>query len=246
MCGLGGGMAGDLCDATEQHLLLIEDDAKLGDLVQRFLQAQHYQVSWAKDGATAEKLCRQQLFDLIICDVMLPDSHGFTLYERLQRDANTPCLFLTALGDDHHHIEGLERGAVDYLVKPVAPDVLLARVRRHLAPRQQHQQHRHIELEELIIDAATRTVSIAHQALDLTRKEFDLLWLFAQYPNTVLHRDQLFSSVTERDYDGQDRTIDGRISRLRKKLEQAHQSGWTVQTVWGRGYMFCRRSNTAP
>ncbi len=238
-------MAGASSDSTAIQLLLVEDDQKLGELVQRYLISQHFAVSWAQDGASAEKYCRQQVFDLIICDVMLPDINGFTLFERLQRDSATPCIFLTALGDDTHHIEGLERGAVDYLVKPIQPDVLLARIRSHLRTRQKPQQQRHIDLDGFTINASTREAHINHVALALTRQEFELLWLFAQYPNSILHRDLLFNAVTERDYDGQDRIIDGRISRLRKKLEQAHDTGWTIRTVWGRGYMFCHAGSEA-
>jgi len=225
------------------QLLLIEDDLKLGELVQRYLSAQQFDVSWARSGADAQRLCQQQLFDLIICDVMLPDTHGFTLFERLQRDTATPCLFLTALGDDDSHIEGLERGAVDYLVKPIEPEVLLARIKLQLRKKQQPQQHRLLELDDLQLNAITRVARTHQIELALTRQEFELLWLFAQYANTILHRDVLFHAVTERDYDGQDRIIDGRISRLRRKLEAVAGNQWTIRTVWGRGYMFCQHSD---
>lgn len=233
-------MAGVSSDARA-HLLLIEDDLKLGELVQRFLTSHELDVSWARDGATAQRLCQHHLFDLIICDVLLPDAHGFTLFERLQRDSATPCLFLTALGDDSSHIEGLERGAVDYLIKPVEPDVLLARIKLHLRKKQQSQSHRIIDLDGLHLNATTRLAKSQQTELNLTRQEFELLWHFAQYPNSIMHRDMLFNAVTERDYDGQDRIIDGRISRLRKKLEQIESNQWTLRTVWGRGYMLCKK-----
>lgn len=236
-------MAGAYSEPTAQpagSLLLVEDDTKLGELVRRFLHEAGYTVSWALNAADAVKLCDQHLFDLIICDLMLPDEHGFTLFDRIQRDRAVPFLFLTALGDDDHHIEGLDRGAVDYLIKPVEPQVLLARVRaqlRRLTPRSDH--GRQIVLDRFRIDAATRTAFSNEQLLDLTRQEFELLWLFAQYPRAIMNRDLLFGAVTERDYDGKDRIIDGRVSRLRRKLEAIAGNRWTIRTVWGRGYMFC-------
>ncbi len=238
-------MAGASSESA-QSLLLIEDDVKLGELVSRYLSQHHFQVAWARDGAHAERLCQQHTFDLMICDVMLPDTHGFTLFERLQRDSATPCLFLTALGDDNSHIEGLERGAVDYLIKPVEPEVLLARIRVQLRKKNHAQLHRLITLDDFTINATTRVAHTHHTALNLTRQEFELLWLFAQYPNTIMHRDLLFNAVTERDYDGQDRIIDGRISRVRKKLENIDGNQWTLRTVWGRGYMFCLKREAAP
>lgn len=234
-------MAGVSSDISAQ-LLLVEDDLKLGELVQRFLSGHGFAVSWARDGASAERLCQHHLFDLIICDVMLPDAHGFTLFERLQRDSATPCLFLTALGDSNNHIDGLERGAVDYLIKPIEPELLLARINLHLRKKQQSQSHRVIDLDALQLNATTRVALSQNTEIVLTRQEFELLWHFAQYPNTIMHRDMLFSAVTERDYDGQDRIIDGRISRLRKKLETVASNPWTIRTVWGRGYMLCKKT----
>lgn len=231
---------------TGGQLLLVEDDPKLGALVQRFLQEAGHAVRWAHTAADAVKLCNLHLFDLIICDLMLPDEHGFTLFDRIQRDRSVPFLFLTALGDEDHHVEGLDRGAVDYLIKPVEPQVLLARVRaqlRRLAA--QPDPNRHIALERFRIDAGSRTAFSNEQALDLTRQEFELLWLFAQYPRTVLNRDLLFGAVTERDYDGKDRIIDGRVSRLRRKLEAIAGNRWTIRTIWGRGYMFCEVTSDA-
>jgi DNA-binding response OmpR family regulator len=234
-------MVGASSEPITGSLLLVEDDHKLGTLVSRFLQEQGYQVQWASDAAAALRHCRNQVFDLVICDLMLPDEHGFTLFDRINRDSAMPFIFLTALGDDDSHIEGLDRGAVDYLIKPVEPQVLLARVRAQLRRKKAGQpSSRQIQLERFVIDASTRVAHSNEQALDLTRQEFELLWLLAQYPNTILGRELLFDAVTERDYDGKDRIVDGRVSRLRRKLEAAPGNLWTIRTVWGRGYMFCQ------
>lgn len=227
--------------ATPAQLLLVEDDRKLGELVCRFLIEQGFTVQWARDAAEAVRCCRERLFDLVICDLMLPDEHGFTLFDRIHRDSNVPFLFLTAVGDDDSHIEGLERGAVDYLIKPVEPVVLLARVRAQLRRRKTSAtDSRQITLDSFSIDAASRNATANGTALELTRQEFELLWLLAQYPNTIMNRELLFDAVTERDYDGKDRIIDGRVSRLRRKLEAIAGNPWTIRTVWGRGYMFCK------
>lgn len=232
-------------DASQAQLLLVEDDRKLGELVCRFLSEQGFNVQWACNSAEAVRCCRNRLFDLVICDLMLPDEHGFTLFDRIHRDNDVPFLFLTAVGDDDSHIEGLERGAVDYLIKPVEPTVLLARVRAQLRRRQSPMAtSRCITLDTFIINATSRNASANGCALDLTRQEFELLWLLAQYPNTILNRELLFDAVTERDYDGKDRIIDGRVSRLRRKLEAIAGNPWTIRTVWGRGYMFCKTAES--
>ncbi len=237
-------MAG-ACSETGCQLLLVEDDLKLGELVSRFLQENGYAVHWARTAAEAWKFSQQQLSELVICDLMLPDEHGFTLFDRIRRDSDVPFLFLTAIGDTDTHIEGIERGAVDYLIKPVDPLVLLARIRAQLR-RQQKQEApvRHITLAPLSIDAGSRLAIANGTALDLTRQEFELLWLLAQYPNTILNRDVLFGAVTGRPYDGKDRIIDGRVSRLRRKLEAVDGNPWTIRPVWGRGYLFCKGNPT--
>lgn len=230
---------------TNARLLLIEDDPRLGDLVRRFLTEHDYTVDWSMTAHEAEKQWRQHPYDLIICDLMLPDAHGFTVQEKLQRELPTPVLFMTAQGSDEMHIEGLERGAIDYLIKPVDPMILLARVRAHLRGQARSDAvQRQISLTGLTLDAQRREVRIHDHLLDLTPNEFNLLWVLARHANHVLQREFLFEQAGARDYNGLDRTIDGRVSRLRKKLDAQAGSSWTIRTIWGKGYLLCNNTDT--
>jgi len=224
------------------QLLLIEDDTKLAELVARFLRESDFDVLVANNSTQAQRLITQTPFDLIICDLMLPDDHGFHLAERLRRDSRAPIIFLTAIGDDETHIEGLERGGADYIVKPVDPALLVARVRAHLRKHESlADDKRSLDLDALYLDAGNRSVKIAGAYIDISRHEFNLLWQLASHVDTTLTREYLFEQSVERDYDGQDRTIDGRVSRLRKKLDGIDGNPWTIKTIWGRGYLFCKR-----
>lgn len=229
------------------HLLLVEDDTRLAELIARFLGENGFLIDLAHNGVEALRRLREQAYDFIICDLMLPDTHGFHLMERVRLDANTPFLFLTAVDAKELQISGFELGAVDYVIKPVDPDVLLARLKSHmsrLAPRELGDQRR-LSFENFWLDKATRECCAGPHVLRLSEHEFSLLWLLAKYHGTVLTRDFLFNSGTNREYDGLDRTIDGRISRLRKKLDAVPGCPYEVRTIWGKGYMFCERSRPA-
>jgi DNA-binding response OmpR family regulator len=217
------------------RLLLIEDDRGLATVITEYLTEQQIRVSHANSAATA--LVNQQQFDLILCDIMLPDASGLDLLKQLQQRWSCPVLFLTALSSEQDQICGLEAGAADYLCKPIDPSLLLARIRSalRLARKELHQS---IKLHDLVLDRTLNQAFLAGNSLQMTNLEFDILWFFASHHGKVVHRDLLFKHIVGRDYDGLDRAIDLKISRLRRKIEELAVQGLAILTVRGQGYLF--------
>lgn len=224
-----------------KKILLVEDDRQLSDLVTEFLTSEGFHVKQEFRGDTVEK--RVKLFspDLIILDVMLPGKDGFGVCRDLRPDFTGPVLMLTAKNTDFDQVLGLEIGADDYVIKPVEPRVLLARVnallRRGDLPNQKEEQGE-ITCGSLYINKASRKVTLNDENVDLTSQEFDLLWLLAGKPGEVQNRDYIYKAVIGREYDGLDRSVDVRISRLRKKLDDDTETPFRIKTIWGQGYLF--------
>jgi len=173
--------------------------------------------------------------------LMLPGKDGLTLCRELRARGSTPILMLTARGENIDQVLGLEMGADDYVVKPVEPRVLLARIEAILRrSRAETGEARAVKLEvgRLSVDAARRAATISGRPLDLTTGDFDILWLLASRHGTVVTRDEILRVVRGIDYDGLDRSIDARICRLRRKLQDAGGAESMIKTVRLRGYLF--------
>lgn len=220
------------------NILLIEDDLPLAGLIQEYLDSQGYQITHIAKGLDVHTLPEENSYDLILCDVMLPDIDGFNLSNILEEKFLCPIIFLTALSDDEDQIKGLELGAIDYIVKPVEPNVLLARIRANLRKAQAHVSQDKIVISDLVLDKKNKTVTLDGQLLDLTSQDFELFWIFAQNQGKLLSREFLFQAIIGREYNGLDRTVDARTSRLRSKLESFAIPGLIIRTVWGKGYLF--------
>ena len=218
------------------RLLLIEDDLPLAELTKDFLDSNGFRVKHMADGFSGLQACRESMFDLIICDIMLPDISGFKLIDKIREATKTPILFLTAVSKDDDQIRGLELGAVDYIVKPVNPRILLARVNNIIFQFGRSASEEVITIDSLEINNQSGICKIEQEELALTPSEFNLLWILAKYIGQPVSREFLFKETVGREYDGLDRTIDGRISRLRKKLESNQYSHFTIRTVWSKGY----------
>jgi len=222
------------------HLLIAEDDSRLADLVKSYLEANNYRVTIEADGNRVPERVRQEKPDMLILDIMLPGKDGLTLCQMLRPEFDGPILMLTARNEDADQILGLEFGADDYVIKPVEPRILLARIRallRRIEPRP-NPARQTLEFGNLRIDDASRSVLLNDAPINLSSYEFDLLWLLAQHAGEVVKRDLLFQELHGRPYDGLDRTIDVRISQLRKKLNDNTDNPQRIKTVWGRGYLF--------
>lgn len=223
--------------------ILVEDDDKLRKLTQDFLNTNDVQTLALEDGSELQKHIALFEPNLIILDIMLPGKDGLTLCREIRHTFKGPILFMTAKGDNFDQVIGLEIGADDYIVKPVEPRLLLARIhallRRIPAEAKDAQQHgNQMTFGQLTIDRQSRQTTLGDEVIPLTSHEFDMLWLLADNASTVVDRDKLYREIIGREYDGVDRSADVRISRLRKKLHDDAKSPFRIKTIWGKGFFF--------
>jgi DNA-binding response OmpR family regulator len=222
------------------HILLVEDDLRLANLISKFLGKNGFQVSMLHEGDTVVDFLKINTPDLIILDVMLPKLDGFAVCRKVRNSYEHPIIFLTAKDSDFDHVLGLEIGADDYIIKPVEPYVLLARINM-LLRRKKHSIKKsvdHLEFGQLNIHKASRQVSLSSEPVELTSHEFELLWLLASNAGEPQSREYIHEQMIDREYDGLDRSVDVRISRLRKKLGDCTKNPSRIITVWGKGYLF--------
>ncbi len=224
-------------------LLVVDDDPKLRDLVARYLGKEGFDVETVGDASAMDAYLAQRRPDLIILDLMLPGEDGLSIARRLRVDGGPPIIILSARGEDIDRIVGLEMGADDYLAKPFNPRELLARVRAVLR-RNDSESGESVEREPAIVfgdfhlDLVSRRLLHNAKEVELTAGDFDLLEALAQHPNRVLSRDQLVDIIKGYDRSPFDRSIDVRVTRLRRKIERDASHPIFLRTVWGKGYMF--------
>ncbi len=226
------------------RILLVEDDERLAELTAEYLSRNELSVSIEPRGDTAETRIIAEQPDLVILDVMLPGKDGFEVCRAVRQQYRGVILMLTARDEDFDQILGLELGADDYIAKPVQPRVLLARIKallRRLPGNADGEGDTESKtFGHFRISQATRTATLNSQTIDLTTAEFDLLWLLASHAGNVLSRDDLLQELRGIGFDGLDRSIDARISRLRKKLNDDPENPTRIKTVRGKGYLFSR------
>jgi two-component system OmpR family response regulator/two-component system response regulator RstA len=226
------------------RILLVEDDERLAELTAEYLTKNDLKVSIESRGDTAEARILAEQPDLVILDVMLPGKDGFEVCRAIRAQYRGVILMLTARDEDFDQILGLEMGADDYIAKPVQPRVLLARIkallRRLPAGDNTTSETEAMTFGQFRISQSTRTATLSGEAIDLTTAEFDLLWLLATHAGNVLSRDDLLQELRGIGFDGLDRSIDARISRLRKKLNDDPENPTRIKTVRGKGYLFSK------
>lgn len=203
-------------------ILIAEDEEPIANLIRINLLKAGYSCVWAADGETAADRMMNEQFDLILLDIMLPGIDGYELMEYAKR-LGFPVIFLTALGTTENKVKGLKMGADDYLTKPFEIVELLARVEAVL--RRYHKAEAMIEIHDIVIDTASRSVKQGEKEIMLTMKEFDLLLLFVRNRNIALYREAIYENVWDGEYLGQSRTVDLHVQRLKKKL------GWEEQII---------------
>jgi two-component system response regulator MtrA len=214
------------------RILLVEDDATLGAQVHRTLTAQGWEVNWLQRGDEAAAADVSDVA-LVVLDLMLPGAHGFDVLKAIRAASHqTPVLVLSARPDTSDKVRALELGADDYLTKPFWPEELLARVRARLR-RPSLAASDVVTVGDLSIDLSARAVSVAGAPVDLTRAEFELLAGLARRPGAAVSRAWLVDHALDPTRDGDERTLDVHVSRLRRKLGA---SGKRISTVWGIGY----------
>jgi DNA-binding response OmpR family regulator len=219
------------------HVLLIEDDAGVRQGLELALRHQGYRVDAARTGEEGLSQLQRLPPDVIILDIMLPGLDGFEVCRRVRARSTVPIIMLTARGDDFDIVGGLEAGADDYVVKPVQPRVLDARIRTVLRRVQRAPAIRETH-GDLVIDRAALTVTKAGEPVQLTPTELRLLLVLSDAPRVVFSRGQLLKLVWEQDHLGDSRLVDACIQRLRAKLEDDTSAPAYLQTVRGFGYRF--------
>jgi len=221
-------------------ILLVEDDLRLAELVSRYLESNGFTMAIVSRGDEVVTRVEQDPPDLIILDLGLPGEDGLSICRQLRPAYSSPILILTARDSDIDHVLGLELGADDYVVKPVEPRVLLARInallRRSRVPARM--ERKVLQFGRLAINIASRAVHLDGHAVPLSGNEFDLLVYLASHAGQIQSREALFKDLFKREYDGTDRMLDIRISRLRRKLGDEAETAERIKTVWGQGYLF--------
>lgn len=221
-------------------ILLVEDDSRLAGLVQSFLVQHGFSVQQQSQGTAVAEHCRQFQPDLIVLDVMLPGLDGFGVCRQIRPWFKGPVLMLTAKQGDIDQVMGLELGADDYVIKPVEPRVLLARINALLRRTQSEAKSEPeiLTFGGLVLKQQSREAWLDDIRVDLTSYEFELLWMLAQHAGQTVKREAIHQQIIGREYDGLDRTVDVRISHLRRKLGDNADVPFRIKTVWGKGYLF--------
>lgn len=226
-----------------KRILLVEDDKRLSQLMSDFLRQQGFELLCLFDANGIDNKMLEFKPSIVILDIMLPNEDGFAVCKRLRQTFLGPLLFLTAKSSDFDQVLGLELGADDYVIKPVEPRVLLARINALLRRSEQKpninvNQRNKLIFGKLHIDKQSRQVTLNEQNVPLTSHEFDMLWKLASNPSALVERSVLYTELIGREYDGLDRSADVRISRLRKKLHDDPQNPFRIKTIWGKGFFF--------
>ena len=226
-------------------VLVVDDDARLRSLLERYLTEQNFIVRVAQDSDQMDRLLTRENFHLMGLDLMLPGEDGLSICKRLRNEGNNiPVIMLTAKGDEVDRIIGLELGADDYLAKPFNPRELLARIRAVLrrrgseAPGAPSQEDQEVEFGEFRLNLGTREMFHGDTPMPLTSGEFAVLKALVTHARQPLSRDKLMHLARGRDYSALERSIDVQVSRLRRMLEEDPTKPRYIQTVWGLGYVF--------
>lgn len=228
------------------RILIVEDDERLAMLIQDYLRRNGLDVAIETDGARAIRRIVSEQPDLVVLDVMLPGSDGLTVCREVRPNYQNPILMLTARTEDMDQVLGLEMGADDYVAKPAQPRVLLARIRALLRRSETVpvvDSPQRLEFGDLVIDNGGRSVTLNDELVDFTSAEYDLLWLLASNSGRILSREDIFERLRGIEYDGQDRSIDVRISRIRPKIGDDPENPKRIKTVRSKGYLFVKEGN---
>ncbi len=225
-----------------KRILIIEDDERLADFISTYLRSQNFEVFIEGHGDRAAHRVHELNPDLILLDIQLPGIDGLTVCRRIRPDFPGPIIMLTASGDEMDQVVGLEVGADNYLPKPVSPRLLLAHIRAALrrpagdTPEAASPENI-VTVGRLLVDNKRRLATLGKRQLSLSSSEFDLLMLLAQHAGSVVSRETIYQTLHGREYNGLDRTIDSKISNLRKILGDKPKNPHWIKTVHGVGYI---------
>jgi DNA-binding response OmpR family regulator len=226
---------------TGQRILVVDDEVPVLEVLKLYLSREGFRVTTATDGQAALGIFESSAPDLVVLDLMLPVLDGLQVFQRLRAKRAVPIIMLTAKSDELDRVLGLELGADDYVVKPFSPRELVARVKnvlRRAAPLPEDSTEQTLTYGPLRIDPRTRVVEVGPRKVELTGKEFDLLYHLARHPGQVFTRAQLLDQVWGYEFYGDASTVTVHVRRLREKIEQDPAEPRYLATVWGIGYKF--------
>ena len=240
-----------MSDTEKAQVLVVEDDVELAEWMSLYLSARDFEVTTCHRGDEAVGIIQTLNPDIVLLDGMLPGLDGLDVCKAVRKDFTNPIIMITARDDEIDEVLGLEMGADDYITKPVRARVLLARIRGLLRRQETINEHAlnqvnvaeqqsQLHFQGLSINEEARSVSLNGQMIKVSSNEFDVLWLLANKAGQLVSRDTLVSELRGFDYDGFDRSIDLRISRLRKKLLDDPVEPFRIKTIWGKGYLFAK------
>ena len=225
--------------AEGEKILIVDDDPGLSSLLERFFVSKGYRARAVPNTEQMDRLLAREVFNLIVLDLMLPGEDGLSICRRVRSQYQGPILMLTARSDELDQVQGLDLGADDYVCKPVRPRLLLARIQALLRRSETVDSKRQdLAFGALRIDNRLREAHLGEQLIELTGAEFDLLWLLASNAGRVLTREQIFTALRGVGYDGQDRSIDIRISKIRPKIGDDPLQPRLIKTLRSKGYLF--------
>ena len=218
-------------------ILVVDDEPKIREIIREYAEFSGYEVTEAEDGMVALGLCKPNDYDLIIMDVMMPKLDGFSACKEIKKIKDIPTIMLSARGEEYDKLFGFELGIDDYVVKPFSPKELVARMNAVISRHQGNSQNNQsiLKFEGLEINVPARTVSVDGKRVELTPKEYDLLFYLVENKNIALSRDKLLSDIWGYDFFGDDRTIDTHIKNLRNNLGEYRKF---IVTLRGVGYKF--------
>ena len=223
------------------NVLIADDNLQIVSILKEYCKKNNFNVTLAHDGEETLKKIRNNKFDIVLLDIMMPKKNGFDVCKEVRTFSNVPIIMITARGEDFERIMGLETGADDYIVKPFSPGEVIARIHailRRVIPNENISQEKIFSYDNLTINLSDFTVKINDENISLTKKEIELLWLLSTNRNKVFTRENLLDSIWGYDYFGDSRTVDSHIKRLRAKLDNYEHESWNIKTIWGVGYKF--------
>ena len=223
------------------RILFVEDDAAIRDILERTFEREGMEVKAVGDGEAALRSFRSaSSFDLVVLDIMLPDTDGITLCQELRKSSDIPIVMLTARGGEASVVMGLEVGADDYVTKPVRPLEVVSRVRAHLRRRRMdgRASDQKLVFDGLVIDLFRRQVLVQENFVELTATEFEILSFLAASPGRVYSREQIMQHIWDGEFYGEPRTADVHIQHIRKKIEADPKNPYYIKTVRGMGFKF--------
>lgn len=223
----------------DNTILVVEDEEMVQELIRLYLENDGFKVVTAGDGQEALNRFHNEQPDLILLDIMLPTMDGWTVCKEIRKTSSIPMIMLTARGEELDRVLGLELGADDYISKPFSPREVVARIKAVLRRtlQQEHYEENTVNYPCIKLDSSARQAVAKDIELQMSPKEFDLLYFLARHPNRVYSREQLLENVWGYSYLGDPRTVDTHIRRIREKLLSVNNSQ-CIKTIWGRGYKF--------